>query len=67
MEDRNSLEYLIALREKYQNRYKGKQFKPCRPETKAAEVPQRQQIKFDYPLNGFSYLCGGLKDQADNL
>lgn len=60
-EDRNSLEYLIALREKFNNRYEDKPVKP-RP----AAIPQ-PQTQHDYPLGGWPWICGGFKNQGENL
>lgn len=61
MEDRDSLEYLIKLKEKYAGRYEDKPQKP-----KAAETAQAQ-IKHDSPLSRWPFICGGIKTQEDNI
>lgn len=63
-EDRDSLEYLIQLKEKYDNRYEGKPFKPRPSEVAQSHKPV---TGYDFPLGGFPLICGSYKSQVENF
>lgn len=63
MQDKNSLQYLISLREESRNRYERKPQKLI----KSGEVKPVTGYDYHYPLNGFPWICGSYKSQVENF